>query len=145
MASVFDYGIIVSEFELQSGNYFHFLTNTFDNSLISKQWVKYNNFSSSTRMALTFNNPQRLICHQIKNSNQINGQGNLHVIFVLYNTHRRHTNKWWKFIHEKIITSTFVNRGLHMWGYVFKYVQISKQKCVNSVYFYLCVFVYKKR
>ena len=43
VANVLDYDVLVGEFELQSRNYVHFLTNTDRkgmNFLISQQWVK---------------------------------------------------------------------------------------------------------
>ena len=57
----------------------HFWTNTFEqgmNALIppSQLWVKLPHYSSSTRMVLTLNNPQRLKGHWTKKPNQIKFQ-----------------------------------------------------------------------
>ena len=67
--AVLDCEIVVSDFELQSRYYIHFWNNTSGKCmklLIPLLCMKSNCHYSSTRMALAFNNPGSLMCHQSK-------------------------------------------------------------------------------
>ena len=56
-------GLKVNEFEFQSRNWSHIRTNTFGKGMNPQLWVKLYHWCFPRRMALAFNNPQRLICH----------------------------------------------------------------------------------
>ena len=75
-----DSDLEVSKFKLQSRNYVNFRANTLEkgmNSYLTSCGLN----STATRMTLTFDNPQRLICHHTKKPNQmINLHHHHHVV-----------------------------------------------------------------
>ena len=61
IAKALDCCLEISGFELQSGYYIYFRTNTLRKGMNLRQWVKYNQYCFSS-MVFTLNNPRRWIC-----------------------------------------------------------------------------------